>query len=210
MQLSYSNNYEYLRLISTDVLVYCEYMLNNPTAFHKEADTISKHGQSSKSHKSRTFFLMLLLSIICFNFIGCQSQTSSNDIGKQLFLALQSSNADEFAKYFLSTRDGNDLYQGLQYKGSQRDINWSKIQYLDYLHKEFDKDGNKYSAGFLAFNSNGTDGYTVIGAYLLSIKTNNGYKILKFNDKWSRSEWSNDAIESITENLENLGNEWLD
>jgi hypothetical protein len=103
---------------------------------------------------------------------------------------------------------GENLYSALKYKAAQNGVsNWNKIEYIDYIHKEFQKDGVKYSSGFLAAKLNGDKDYIYFGIYLLNIQIGSSYKVLQCNDNWSR----NTAIprDRIRKNLDEIQEKWV-
>jgi hypothetical protein len=161
-------------------------------------------------------FLKVLMVIFLFGMVAsfCNAQTSNSPsgIGRQVFEALKilNSSGDRLSGLFLIRQDGNMLYRELITKAAQRGLSdWSKIEYMNYIHKEFRRDGTNYSSGYLAVKFNGTSDYTSFGIYLLNIQAGNGYKILICNDKWSRNPVSSIPWDDIRENLDDL-EEWLD
>ena len=155
-------------------------------------------------------FLSFLFIFFSFN-INCQSATSPAAIGRELFTALKTnpnSNIDNFSSLFLKRDDGNVLYREIFTKAPQRGVNnWTKIEYVDYIHKEFVKNGINYSSGCLVIKLNGSSDYYYLGIYLLNIQVGNGYKILVSNDKWSRN--STVPWENLREALDDIEADWV-
>jgi len=154
-------------------------------------------------------FLLFIFIFIVFNF-SCQLSISPNVIGKKLFDSLKAnSNNDNFLSLFLKKEDGNTLYSELLSKAPQRGVNdWNKIEYVDYIHKEFLKNGINYSSGCLVIKLNGNSDYYYLGIYLLNIKIGNEYKILESNDNWSRN--STVPWENLRESLDYIEESWVD
>jgi hypothetical protein len=158
-----------------------------------------------------TAFTISFMVLIVYN-ANAQNVTSPNAMGRQLFDALKTLNSggDNFARFFLVRRDGMDVYRTIMYKSTQFGVsNWSRIEYVDYIHREFTRDGVGYSCSFIGVNLNGNSDYLSFGIYLLNIQTNNGYKILLCNDKWSREILTRDKVQELRYELENMLS-WLD
>jgi hypothetical protein len=150
---------------------------------------ISKKGKRMERQMKKVFFVSFLFITFSFN-INCQSAVSPSSIGRELFNSIKASsnsNNDKFSSLFLKREDGNLLYREIAAKAPQRGVNdWTKIEYVDYVHKEFMLDGINYSSGCLVVKLNGTSDYYFLGFYLLSIQVGKSYKILEAKDNWSR------------------------
>ena len=147
-----------------------------------------------------------------FSLTACNSQSNPEAIGKNLFAALKNlsnSNGDELAKNFLKKEDGYNLFQEIKSKSSNRGVSdWSKIEYVNYIHKEVTKNGVKYSSGCLIVKLNGKGDYVHFGIYLLNIQVGNEYKVLKYNDNWSRD--TTIPWDRLRQSLDGILEEWID
>jgi len=156
-------------------------------------------------------FLSFLFIFLGFNF-SCQSAVSPGAIGRKLFDSLKTnsnSNIDNFSSLFLKSEDGNALYRELLTKAPKRGVNdWNKIEYVDYIHKEFIKKGIKYSSGCLVIKLNGDSDYYYLGIFLLNIQVGNEYKILESNDNWSRNSTA-PSKEDLLEALDDIEESWV-
>jgi hypothetical protein len=143
--------------------------------------------------------------------VNAQTTNRPDAIGRQVFAVLKTlsnSNGDKLSAYFLKKEDGENLYSALKYKAAQNGVsNWNKIEYIDYIHKEFQKNGAKYSSGFLAVKLNGDKDYTYFGIYLLNIQIGSSYKVLQCNDNWSRD--TTIPWDRIRKSLDEIQGKWL-
>jgi len=158
----------------------------------------------------KELFLSFVLIFIGFN-LSCQPAISPTVIGRDLFASIKTisnSNTDNFSSLFLKREDGNAQYHELLTNASKRGVyDWKKIEYVDYIHKEFVKNGINYSSGCLVIKLNGNSDYYYLGVYLLNIQVGNGYKILISNDKWSRN--STVPWENLREALDDIEDGWV-
>ncbi|MDR0401975.1 MAG: hypothetical protein LBH35_00130 [Treponema sp.] len=159
----------------------------------------------------KRLFLSFTLGFLS-SILNSQSVSSPDIIGREIFTALKSisnSNGDNFVSLFLKREDGNMLYRGIIFTANEKGvINWNRIEYLNYIHKEFIKDGISYSSGFLAVKLNGNSDYPIFGLWLLNIKVGNRYRVLKCNDEWSRD--SEIPWDMIRGNLNGIQEQWVD
>jgi len=153
---------------------------------------------------------------MAFGFIACNAQSNPDVIGKNLFAVLKilsSSDAEnarnKLATNFLKKEDGYNLFWEIKSKDFNKGVSdWSKIEYVNYIHKEFIKNGVKYSSGCLVVKLNGNSDYAHYGIFLLNIQVGDGYKVLQCRDNWSRDStipWG-----ALRQRLDEIAEEWVD
>ena len=153
------------------------------------------------------------------NLTACNVQSTSETIGKNLFTALKSfsdiktiedklNSVNMFIANFDDRSAGLDFRNSISINGFKRGVkDWNKIEYVNYFHKEFKKNGKKYSSACLVVKLNGSGEYKTFAIYLLNIQVGREYKILRFNDNWSRNE--SVPTNTIMEQLDEIAKEWV-
>jgi len=173
-----------------------------------------KHSNVFQSQMKRFSLVLVFLMVFCFT--ACNEQSNPDVVGKNLFAALKTlsssdteSSQDKLAKNFLKKEDGYNLFQEIKNKSYDRGVSdWSKIEYVNFIHKEVSKNGVKYSSGCLIVNLNGKGDYVQFSIYLLNIQVGNEYKVLKHHDNWSRD--TTIPWDRLKQNLDEILEKWID
>ncbi|GHT45315.1 hypothetical protein AGMMS49965_22160 [Bacteroidia bacterium] len=149
------------------------------------------------------------------NFTACYSQSTPESFGNNLFATLKTfsnsneqSSYDQFSADFLQKDYANGCYKEIISKGIEKGVDWSKIQFIKYYHKEFQKNGKKYSSGVLSVKLSAKSDYKNFAFYTLNIQVGQSYYVLKCNDKWSRdtNPIPDDRARSV---LDNIAKDWV-
>jgi hypothetical protein len=171
----------------------------------------------------KNFLLFLIAAMV---FVACNRQSKPDSdpeaTGKDLFTALQkcsNSNSDgyeELIALFLRREVGYSFYKETVPKLAKVS-DWSKIRYVNYFHKEIEKNGKKYSAAFLAIDMNADADYdytlsklTGVKLWVLNLQDGQGYKILAANDEWSKHSIDGNYISKILQNLDRMAEQCED
>jgi len=155
--------------------------------------------------------LIILLTSMFLAIAGADAQTSSA-VNNSLYRAVRQLSSPQgrgaLSAVFDNKSAADNLYSELKYS-SGKNVDWSKVNYVDGIAEEYTSGGKKQVASALILQLPAGSQYTYIIIYCKSRDTGGRYGIVKSSVNWSRSDSIDSrALAAIRKSLTDISQNW--